>query len=92
MGTENRREEELVPHVRPGNIKTTTYTMLEAEGDTTTVLRPVTLDEARADIAENGHGHVVPRTDGTVARCGGPAMCKGCQGEQQILDTLKGKP
>ena len=25
-----------------------------------------------------GHGHVIPNTDGSKARCGGPAMCKVC--------------
>lgn len=25
-----------------------------------------------------GHGHVKPRADGAVARCGGPAICKEC--------------
>lgn len=25
-----------------------------------------------------GHGHVWPRPDGMVARCGGPAMCQRC--------------
>ena len=25
-----------------------------------------------------GHGHVVPRTDGLKARCGGPALCAEC--------------
>lgn len=29
-------------------------------------------------LAARGHGHVVPRTDGMKARCGGPAMCKQC--------------
>lgn len=70
MGTENRREQALVPHVRPGNIKTTTYAMLEAEGDTTTVLQPVRMDAVLAEFAEKGHGHVLQREDGLQARCG----------------------
>ncbi len=28
-----------------------------------------------------GHGHVVPNSDGSRARCGGPAMCSVCAGE-----------
>lgn len=26
----------------------------------------------------SGHGHVIPRADGTKARCGGPRICKEC--------------
>ena len=29
----------------------------------------------------SGHGHVVPNADGTVARCGGPRICKTCAAE-----------
>jgi len=29
-------------------------------------------------LANIGHGHVFPRDDGVVARCGGPAICRGC--------------
>jgi hypothetical protein len=25
-----------------------------------------------------GHGHVIPREDGIVARCGGPTLCVVC--------------
>lgn len=28
--------------------------------------------------ANTGHGHVRPRPDGLVARCGGPGMCSPC--------------
>lgn len=31
------------------------------------------------------HGHVRPRHDGVKARCGGPAICKHCQGEQLLI-------
>ncbi|MDH0287722.1 hypothetical protein N7414_01235 [Pseudomonas sp. GD04087] len=38
----------------------------------------------RAEQAEGaqGHGHVTPRADGFLARCGGPGICKVCQAEQ----------
>lgn len=29
-------------------------------------------------MANFGHGHVFPRDDGGVARCGGPAICAEC--------------
>jgi hypothetical protein len=29
-----------------------------------------------------GHGHVFPRPDGVKARCGGPAICMECAGDQ----------
>jgi hypothetical protein len=35
-----------------------------------------------------GHGHVTPRLDGMLARCGGPAMCGECARER--MET--GKP
>lgn len=33
----------------------------------------------------SGHGWVTPRPDGVVARCGGPAICSGCQRERALL-------
>lgn len=30
-----------------------------------------------------GHGHVIPRDDGYQAKCGGPAVCGVCQGEER---------
>jgi hypothetical protein len=32
------------------------------------------------------HGHVVPRADGILARCGGPGLCAHCREEQKRLD------
>ena len=29
-----------------------------------------------------GHGRVFPRPDGTIARCGGPALCLECQKDE----------
>lgn len=33
------------------------------------------------------HGHVKPRGDGIVTRCGGPALCRHCKREQEIMDA-----
>lgn len=33
-----------------------------------------------------GHGHVVPRPDGALARCGGPAICPECRADAEELD------
>lgn len=33
-----------------------------------------------------GHGHVTPNPDGSVARCGGPAMCSVCALEKAQLE------
>lgn len=30
----------------------------------------------------SGHGHVFPRPDKVVARCGGPALCLTCKGDE----------
>jgi len=44
------------------------------------------LKELRTQLGNDGHGHVVPRLDGTVMRCGGPGICKACQKERLLLD------
>lgn len=28
-----------------------------------------------------GHGHVFPRADGVVAKCGGPGLCRDCEAD-----------
>ncbi len=40
---------------------------------------------ARDHYRKHGHGHVVPRDDGTVMRCGGPAHCKVCSLEKTAI-------
>jgi hypothetical protein len=37
----------------------------------------------------DGHGWVIPRQDGTKARCGGPAICDDCKSELRIIDDRK---
>ncbi|WP_325435136.1 Lar family restriction alleviation protein [Pseudomonas nitroreducens] len=44
------------------------------------------LKEVRTQLGNEGHGHVVPRLDGTLMRCGGPSICKTCQKERLLLD------
>lgn len=51
--------------------------------------------QVKPEIRSNtGHGHVYPRTDGVVARCGGPALCRGCANDlierdgQRTTDAL----
>lgn len=43
------------------------------------------LKEIRTQLGSEGHGHVRPRLDGTVMRCGGPGICKTCQKERLLL-------
>ena len=38
-----------------------------------------------------GHGHVWPRPDGTVARCGGPGMCEACSRDKARADAARVK-
>lgn len=35
----------------------------------------------------SGHGHVTPNADGSVARCGGPAICPECARELAALQA-----
>jgi hypothetical protein len=32
---------------------------------------------------DTGHGHVTPRLDGSLARCGGPGLCSACSIAQE---------
>lgn len=51
-------------------------------------------EEPSADVTErgrewyrkHGHGHITPRDDGALAKCGGPAICKVCALEQTALN------
>lgn len=41
-----------------------------------------------------GHGHVIPNKDGSLARCGGPAICTECARElksdlYETIDALR---
>jgi hypothetical protein len=47
-------------------------------------LAPQPSEPSTVDVPQSnkGHGHVRPRKDGYLARCGGPAICKVCQQEQ----------
>lgn len=36
-----------------------------------------------------GHGHVNPNKDGSLARCGGPSICKECATEVKLTDSPK---
>lgn len=38
----------------------------------------------RGDLPK--HGHVRPRCDGALARCGGPALCDVCEAEFSLED------
>jgi hypothetical protein len=37
-----------------------------------------------------GHGHVFPRPDGRVARCGGPGICRECSRDAGLRATQTG--
>lgn len=47
----------------------------------------MTIDTQKLSLqALAGHGHVKPRPDGAVMRCGGPAICKVCQQEKAQME------
>ena len=37
----------------------------------------------------HGHGHIFPRNDGFLARCGGPTICKECSMVDDVLEVVK---
>ncbi|MGH3978094.1 MAG: hypothetical protein ACRDRZ_03670 [Pseudonocardiaceae bacterium] len=39
-------------------------------------------------MAKRRHGHVVPRPDGTLYRCGGPRMCTACAHERRQVNAV----
>lgn len=41
------------------------------------LLEPIQEERMKHDVNE-GHGHVFPRPDGILARCGGPSLCSIC--------------
>lgn len=41
------------------------------------------------ELARTGHGHVVPSTKGTKARCGGAALCPKCSQDKVRLDRAR---
>lgn len=47
------------------------------------------IDQTRACVAKNSHGHVIPNPDGLRARCGGPALCPDCKLHENILTLIK---
>lgn len=46
------------------------------------------LEREVSRLERTGHGHVVARLDGVKARCGGPSLCRVCQGEQAAIATM----
>ncbi len=71
-------------------MKPTTYNELAAKGDTTTALTPLTIADLQEFVAKySGHGWVIKREGGAVARCGGPNICTGCKMESAIVEAMK---
>lgn len=38
---------------------------------------------------KDAHGHVIERTDGTKARCGGPSLCTQCRMEGRLVKAAR---
>ena len=45
------------------------------------------MNDARRPLVNIGHGHVYPRADGALARCGGPALCPECARDKVRFDA-----
>jgi hypothetical protein len=43
----------------------------------------------RGPVANVGHGHVYPRTDGVKMRCGGVGICSECSRDKVRKDALE---
>lgn len=52
---------------------------------------PSQLAVLRQRLALTGHGHVVPRIDGSKQGCGGVYACKSCRQEKAYFDALAAK-
>jgi len=49
------------------------------------------LSYAKAEQQGAGHGHVKPRADGVVMKCGGPGLCAVCTAEQEAQSAQAGE-
>jgi hypothetical protein len=45
--------------------------------------------ESEPNGPNSGHGHVRPRADGLIAKCGGPTLCRICWNEQTNLECTR---
>lgn len=45
--------------------------------------------ETGIKLVNYGHGHVFPRADGALARCGGPGLCAECARDKVKFDALE---
>lgn len=45
----------------------------------------------QAEQQEAGHGHITPRADGVVMKCGGPGLCAVCTAEQEAKGAQVGE-
>jgi len=50
---------------------------------------PVTTPPLPAAARNVGHGHVFPRPDGRLSRCGGPALCRTCSDDAAKRETAR---
>lgn len=49
------------------------------------------LDEFKKRLARTGHGHVIPRADGSKQGCGGPSICTPCRIERDYFARMEGR-
>jgi hypothetical protein len=49
------------------------------------------LEEFKKRLARTGHGHVIPRADGSKQGCGGPSICTPCRIERDYFARMEGK-
>lgn len=67
--------------------------MVPAEGPVSMphVTPPSQIETYKAQQAQHGHGHIIPRNDGRKEGCGGPSLCRICKQVKAYFESMQGR-